>query len=152
MSPETTGYLELLDQRITLLHALSDALLAARTDVVALDLNGLEDRIADQHRLCQEIRRLDSHIDQLQGQGADPRSAGPDKYVTRSANQDDRSLHDTLDRLHGAEVRVKQLNDAHQALLHRSRWTVGALLNSYRSFALTYSDPSSIRSLAGERS
>jgi hypothetical protein len=65
-------------------------------------------------------------------------------------NDDNRPLRATLDRLHTAQVRVKQQNEAHQVLLRRSRRTVSALLNSYHSFALTYSDPSSRRASAGE--
>jgi hypothetical protein len=43
-----------------------------------------------------------------------------------------------------------QLNDEHQALLRRSRRTVSALLNSYHSFAMTYSNPSSQSASTGE--
>ncbi len=151
MRTETTGRLELLEQRIVLLGSLSDALLAARTAVVSFDLDGLEARIADQHRLCGEIRSLDHHIEQLQFQCAAPLSPRPDKSVTQAPNHDDRGLRETVDRLNQAQVRVKQLNDAHQVLLRRSRRTVGALLTAYHSFALTYSDPSSVREPMGER-
>jgi hypothetical protein len=151
VNAEATRYLELLEQRIVLLGSLSDALLASRTDVVSFDLDGLEARIADQDRLCGEIRSLDALIDQLQLQCAAHLSVGPDKFATDTPTPDNRRLHETLDRLHKAQVRVKQLNDAHQILLRRSRRTVGALLNSYHSFALTYSDPSSVRAPAGER-
>lgn len=146
VSTDTTRYLELLEQRIALLDSLSDAFLAARTDVVSLDLDGLEAGIADQNRLCGEIGSLDSHIVQC----AAHLSAAPDKSATETPDHDKRRLRESLDRLHQAEIRVKQLNDAHQILLRRSRRTVGALLNSYQSFALTYSDPSSARAPAGE--
>jgi hypothetical protein len=60
-------------------------------------------------------------------------------------------LRETAGRLSEIQSTVKQLNDAHQVLLRRSRRTVGALLNSYHSFAATYSDPSAPRASAGER-
>jgi hypothetical protein len=150
VSTETTRYLELLEQRIGLLGCLSEALLAARTDVVSLDLDGLEARIADQNRLCGEIHSLDPYILQLQFQCAAHLNGGPDRSAPETPNHDKGRLRKTLDRLNQAEIRVKQLNDAHQILLGRSRRTVGALLNSYHSFALTYSDPSAVRAPAGE--
>jgi hypothetical protein len=150
VNAETTRYLELLEQRIVLLGSLSQAFLAARTDVVAFDLDGLETRIADQERLCVEIRSLDTSVDRLRLQCAAQLGASPDRPATETPNRDNRRLRETLDRLHTAQVRVKQQNDAHQILLRRSRRTVSALLNSYHSFALTYSDPCSIRASAGE--
>jgi hypothetical protein len=151
VSAETAHYLELLDRRILLLGSLSDALLAARADVVSLDLDGLESRIADQQHLCDEIRSLDADIDHVQHQCAAHLGVGLDKSAPDTPNHDNRGLPETLDRLQKAQLRVQQLNDAHQILLRRSRRTVGALLNSYHSFALTYSDPSSVRAPAGER-
>jgi flagellar FlgN protein len=149
---ETTSYLELLEQRIALLGSLSDALLAARTAVVSFDLDGLEAQIADQNRLCGEIRSLDHHIEQLRFQcAASPSGAGPDKSVAQTPSHDDPGLLATFNRLNQAQVRVKHLNDAHQVLLGRSRRTVSALLTSYHSFALTYSDPSSVREPLGAR-
>jgi hypothetical protein len=150
VNAETTLYLELLEQRIVLLGSLSQAFLAARTDVVSFDLDGLETCIADQERLCVEIRSLDVSVDRLRFQCAARLSVSPDKSATETPDHDNRPLRETLDRLHTAQVRVKQQNDAHQILLQRSRRTVSALLNSYHSFALTYSNPSSGRASAGE--
>ena len=151
MNAETTRYLELLEQRIALLGSLALVLLAARADVVSFDLDGLEADIADQERLCVEIRSLDTYVDPRQLPGAAQPIASQDKSPTEAPNQDSRRLRETLDRLHQVQVQVKELNDAHQLLLRRSRHTVGALLNSYHSFALTYSDPASLRAPAGER-
>jgi hypothetical protein len=151
VNAETTRYLKLLDRRILLLGSLSDALLAARADVVSLDLDGLESRIADQQRLCDEIRSLDADIDHVQHQCAAHLGVGQDKSAADSPNPDSRRLPETLDRLQKAQLRVQQLNDAHQILLRRSRRTVSALLTVYHSFALTYSDPSSARASVGER-
>jgi hypothetical protein len=151
VSAETTRYLELLEQRIALLGSLADALMAARADVVSLDLDGLEARIADQERLCGEIRSLDAHIDRVQRQCAAHLAVGPAESTTVAADHGNPRLRETLDRLNEAQAGVKQLNDTHQVLLRRSRRTVGALLNSYHSFATTYSDPSSARATEGER-
>lgn len=151
MNAETTRYLELLEQRIVLLASLSYALLAARSDVVSFNLDGLEARTADQERLCVEIRSLDTSIDQLQVHCAAHLGVSSGNPAAHTPNQDNLRLRETLHRLHAVQVLVKQLNEAHQILLRRSRRTVGALLNSYHSFALTYADPSSVRAPAGER-
>jgi hypothetical protein len=150
VTPDTTHFLELLERRIVLLDSLAAALVAARTDVIAFDLDGLESRIADQEHLCADIRALDAHIDQAQRHCATRLAAACDS--TPAAPQPD-SLHmrDTLARLRKAQISVKHLNDAHQHLLRRSRRTIFALLNSYRTFALTYSDPASSRTTIGER-
>ena len=150
MTPDTTHFLELLERRIALLGSLAAALVAARTDVVAFDLDGLETRIADQEQLCGEIRSLDADIDQLQSQCAT--HFGSALNSTSAASQPHSlRMRETLGRLREAQVSVKQLNDAHQHLLRRSRRTVGALLNCYHTFAMTYSDPASGRVSIGER-
>ena len=153
MNAEITRYLDLLEQRILLLRSLSDALVAARTDIVSFDLDGLEARITDQGRLCGQIHSLDAHIDRLQLQCSIGLAASPEYRALQMPTppmSDDRRLQETLGRLHETQARVKQLNDAHQVLLRRSRRTIGALLNSYHSFALTYPDPSSPCMPAGE--
>ena len=150
MSADTTHFLELLERRIVLLGSLADALVAARSDVVSFDLDGLEARIADQEHLCGEIRSLDANIDRVQTRCATQLDASRDSTPTAS-DPETRRMQETLSRLRQAQVSVKQLNDAHQHLLRRSRRTVGALLNSYRSFAMTYSDPASTRVALGER-
>jgi hypothetical protein len=150
VSVETTRYLELLEERLALLGSLATALAAARTDIVSLDIDGLEGRIADQEKLCTEIRALDIQLDCIQRQcmthiaGASRQTNGStlDSEVTRR--------RETLGRLAQAQARVQKLNNEHQALLRRSRRTVSALLNSYHSFALTYSNPSQELAIAGK--
>jgi hypothetical protein len=151
VTSETTRYLELLEQRIALLGSLAESLVAARTDVVSLDINGLESRITSQERLCSDIRSLDAQIDRLQRQCAAQLGVPSEKILTPGAHSDGQRMREILSRLQAAQTSVKQLNDAHQALLRRSRRTVGALINSLHSFAMTYSDPSAVRESAGER-
>jgi peptidoglycan hydrolase CwlO-like protein len=146
---EIAGYLNFLEQRIALLGSLSDALVAARAAIVSFDVDDLEARIADQNLLCGKIRSLDQHIEQFEC--ATFSSENAYGSVTQTHNEDDPALLAALDRLKQAQARVKQLNDAHQVLLRRSRRTVSALLTSYHSFALTYADPSSVREPAGAR-
>jgi hypothetical protein len=59
-------------------------------------------------------------------------------------------MRQTLERLQAVQCSVKQLNEAHKILLRRSRRTVGALLNSYHTFAMTYADPAAPRAAIGE--
>ena len=149
MSAETIRYLELLEERLSLLGSLATALTAARTDIVSLDINGLEVRIAQQDNLCTQIRNLDLQLDRVQSQCATHLAAPSNPVV--AADSDSIRRRETLDRLTRVQARVKQLNNEHQALLRRSRRTVSALLNSYHSFAMTYSNPSNERAAtAGE--
>lgn len=144
MHTDTARYLNLLEKRLGLLDSLASTFSAARVDVVALDLDGLHRRIGEQERLCTEIRSLDARLDEVQRQCAKHAPA-------ESANPGD-SLRcsDMLARLQQAQQNVKQLNSQHQALLRRSRRTVNALLNSYHSFAMTYSDPTCAQAVGKE--
>jgi hypothetical protein len=151
VTTDTTRFLELLERRIALLGSLAAALIAARADAVGFDLDGLETRIADQENLCGEIRSLDADIDQVQCRCAVRLGVSQSSTQVVSKSGDTR-MQETLDRLRAAQASVKQLNDAHQHLLVRSRRTAGALLNSYRTFSMTYSDPArSTRTYIGER-
>lgn len=134
MSRENPSYLELLEQRIALFNSLSASLVAASTAMVAVDIDGLESRIAEQREVCSEIQKLDEQIERLQYQcAAHLRMHGGADSLANNAE-----LEDVLLRLHQAQANVKSLNLAHQALLNRSRRTVSALLNSLHSFEGTY--------------
>lgn len=150
MNYETTRYLELLEQRLSLLGSLASALTAARSDLVSLDINGLESRIADQQRLCAEISSLDNHLDRMQSQCARHLSQSTGQGIVSASHADSARFQETLDRLARVQASVKQLNTQHQTLLRRSRRTVSALLNSYHTFSLTYSNPTERRSSAAE--
>lgn len=150
MSAETTRYLELLEERLALLGSLATALGAARADIVSLDINGLEARIGEQERLCNEIRLLDTQLDRVQRQCTAHLGGVAGQMLASATDSEITRRRETLNRLARVQASVKQLNKEHQALLRRSRRTVSALLNSYRSFALTYSDPSHARSFVGE--
>ena len=150
MSAETTRYLELLEERLALLGSLATALTAARLDIVSLDIDGLEARISEQDHLCAEIRSLDVQLDRVQLQCSAhlglaspqvPEAASDPAFIRR---------RETLDRLTRVQASVKQLNNEHQALLRRSRRTVNVLLNSYHSFAMTYSNPVDEHAIVGE--
>jgi hypothetical protein len=151
VNAETLRYLELLEQRIALLGNLAQSLSAATTGLVSFDLDSMESRIAEQERLCIDIRALDGEIDGVQRQCAAHLTASPNKIPRAAPDPAALRLRETMDRLGKIQSTVKHLNDAHQVLLRRSRRTVGALLNSYHSFAMTYADPSVSCVSAGER-
>lgn len=151
MNAETQQYLELLERRIALLGSLAEALVAARTDIVSLDIDGLESRIKQQERLCMEIRALDPQLDRVQRQCATHLGVASKISVNSKENSDTNAVSATLQRLHEMQASVKKLNDSHQILLRRSRRTVVSLLNSYHSFAMTYSDPATPRATVRER-
>ena len=150
MTAETQRYLELLEQRIALLSNLAQSISAASNGFVSFDLDTIESRIAEQEHLCRDLRALTGQIDRIQKQCATHLTPSSDKAAAAS-DPDALRLRDTLARLGKVQASVKQLNDAHQMLLRRSLRTVGALLNSYHSFAMTYANPSVSRASAGER-
>ena len=137
---DTQRYLDLLEQRIAVLGSLAEALTAARQDMVCLDVNGLEARIAQQQDLCWQVCALDIQLDELQTQCANRLAASG--TPTCGDNQElGRLLAQTRGLMKTAQGRLKALNTSHQALLHRCRRTTRALLNSYATFADTYGDP-----------
>jgi hypothetical protein len=146
VSAQTQRYLDLLEQRIALLGSLAEALVSARSSIAGFDIDGLEARIAGQQRLCADISALDSEIDRVQRHCAQQVAAAG----TKTASSENSRMRETLARLHAVQSSVQQLNDAHKILLQRSRRTVGALLNSYHTFAATYADPSVPRASIGE--
>lgn len=151
MINDTQPYLELLEQRISLLGSLAMSLSAASTGLISFDLDSIESRLAEQERLCVEIQALDKKMDRVQRQCAAQLQAAPNLVSSTAQDPDSNRLRETADRLGKIQSTVKQLNNAHQILLRRSRRTVGALLNSYHSFAMTYAEPSAVRVSSGER-
>ncbi|MGA2420784.1 MAG: flagellar export chaperone FlgN [Candidatus Acidiferrum sp.] len=150
MKSETERYLELLDRRIGLLGTLAESLVQVRTDIVCLDVNGLEARISQQEQLCRQVGALDGQLDKLQEQCATSLRASAlagnagvpgGKEREMLAKQPSTQLEETRERMKSAQGRVKQLNASHQELLRRCRRTTNALLNSYATFANTYADP-----------
>lgn len=124
--------------------------MAARADIVGLDVLGLHRHIAEQGSLCEKIRSLDASIDVVRRECASYFSEMANAQ-NASENSDRALITQTLVRTREAQNDVKQLNNVYQRLLLRSRRTVVALLNSYSSFACTYSNPASAKAHAGER-
>ena len=152
MGVETQELLALLERRIALLGSLAEALSAASASAVAFDIDGLDARILQQETLCSEIQSLDGRLDRVQHHCANQLSLSAGSRSIPSSGADAAALQNAANRLREVQSRVKQLNKAHQALLRRSRRTVGALLRSYNSFAMsTYSNPGATPVLVGER-
>ena len=150
MSADTTRYLDLLEQRIVLLGSLANALVSAGASISAFDIDGLEARIATQQQLCAEISALDSQIDVVQRHCAEQVVSPSTNKISPATTPENSPMRQTLARLQAVQSSVKQLNEAHKILLQRSRRTVGALLNSYHTFAVTYADPAAPRAAIGE--
>jgi len=145
VTTDSTRLLKLLERRLDLLGTLTVALQESRNDFVAMDLGGMERRIAEQEQLCARIRSLDSEISSVQAH-----------YAGRAASLDDdmnngEQIRVMLRRVSAAQLELKRANDAHQAMLRRSRRTVQVLLNVFNSFAPTYSAPASVGSTYEER-
>jgi len=151
LNADTQRYLELLERRIALLVSLADSLSAASKGLVSFDLDGIQASISEQEKLCAEIRNLDTQLDRVQQHCQAHLSAVTPTGSNSSPDPTRLRLRETISRLTEIQATVKRRNEAHQLLLRRSRRTVGALLNSYHSFAMTYSNPSSASASAGER-
>lgn len=171
VNSETERYLELLDRRIGLLGTLAESLVQVRKDIVSLDVNGLEERIAEQELLCRQVGALDGQLDKLQEQCATSLRAAAEKAEGQDAGlgggqfagqlggrreRGEREmlaarLNETRERMRSAQGRVKQLNATHQELLRRCRRTAGALLNMYGTFEATYAEPTHARQPARGR-
>ena len=145
MTTAATDLLQLIEQRIALLASLAETFAAARLDVARFDVSSLERRIAQQDRLCSQIRAVDSTLDEMQRRCSAYLTLA-ERESSLSAKRERHELRGALQRLQAVQEAVKKLNDAHQILLRRSRRTVSALLQSYKSLAqhsapVTYSDP-----------
>ena len=125
MTAQTISYRELLEKQIQLLDALSAALTAGTAAIVTVQIGELELCIAEQKRLCVQLASSNSEI-----RRAYPLAALPQEGTRLS--------HDLRRRWQDARNRLQKFNQEQQALLQRSRRTVNAVLNGFRSFEGTY--------------
>lgn len=152
MSDDAKETLDLLERRIALLSSLAQALSAASASAAAFDIDGLESRIAEQERLCGEVRALDARLDRVQRVCAEQVRSGNSSPSLGGRDRANVPLREAAERLHAAQAHVRALNDAHQALMARSRRTIGALLHSYHTFIMeTYAKPERAVCSLGER-
>lgn len=157
MTPESTRYLKLLERRLELLGLLAQTLAQSRHDFIAMNLSGIERRVAEQEQLCAQIRSLDAEIARMQSRCAENAGSRPAAGTLAlpgspdgDVQQDDR-IRAMLGRVGLAQAELKKINDAHQAMLRRSKRTVQILLNLFSSFAPTYSAPVPSRATYEER-
>ena len=149
MKPESERYLALLEKRLSVLEALSKTLAACRNDFIAMDLESMQNRIQEQEGFCSEIQNLDKDITNVQIRcanfaGVSPRTS--EIFWPDAVGPDDGfrgRIRETMQRVAAAQIELKRLNDAHQAMLRRSRATVGVLINFLQAYAPGYSIPPS---------
>lgn len=147
MKSESTQYLKLLERRLELLASLAGTLAESRNDFISMDLGAIESRIAEQEQFCVQIRSLDAEITSVQIRCAERAGARPcTDAISWPGSRDgdprqDEQIRATLGRVATAQAELKKLNDAHQAMLRRSRRTVQVLMNLFNSYAPTYSAP-----------
>ena len=99
-----------------------------------------------------QVRSLDGEITTVQTQCAEGAGIHPctdaiswPRLPDEDAGQTER-IGLTLRRIAAAQEELKRVNDAHQAMLRRSRRTVNVLLNLFQSYAPTYGEPASLAS------
>ena len=127
MTAQTKSYQDLLEQQILLFDALSDALASGTSAIVSLQIGEVEVCIVEQKRLCVQIAASNTEI-----RRAYPLAALP-QGNTRLSNEVRRRWCD-------ARKRLQKFNHEQQALLQRSRRTVNAVLNGFRTFECTYAN------------
>ena len=125
MMPQPKTYQQFVEHHICLLQELSDSLEAGRAAIVSFRLQDFEESINDHKRLCVQISALNTEV----------RRAFP----LAALNQSSVAIAGDLSRrLQQARERLQKLNTEQQALLLRSRRTVNAMLNGFRSFEGSY--------------
>lgn len=151
MKSESQRYLALLEQRLSILEALSKTLEASRSEFIAMDLQAMQARIQEQERFCGEIKTLDHHITSAQVRCAQAAGVAPraneicwPHTAPGEAGLSER-IRETMQRVAAAQVELKRLNDAHQAMLRRTRRSVGVLLNFFHSFEPSYAAKPSLQ-------
>jgi hypothetical protein len=124
---DTSRICDLLGERLRLLDSLAVELRACSTAMVALDLDGIHHRVAQQEQVCQQIRLVDREIEtlQLRWSAAERRESLP-------------AAKDLLTRISSAQTEVRRLNSAHAALLRRSRRTLRAMINFVNFYGGSY--------------
>jgi hypothetical protein len=142
VNPELETYLALLERLLSLLRLLAQEFVDCRKEFVALDLEGMYRRIAEQEELCRQIQRLQPAILALQqtcalrigvenhGPASNPENAG---WTSR--------LTSVMQEIGKAQAEVGRLNQIHAAYLRRSRRTINILMNFVGSYAITYARP-----------
>jgi hypothetical protein len=147
VNKESAQYLGLLERRLGLLDGLSKALVDSRGDFISLDMEAVHKRISEQEQFCRQIQSLDTEITRAQVHCAEASRAKPCANAIfwpgspdEEAATSDR-IRAAMERVAAAQSELKRLNNAHQAMLRRSRRTVNALLNLFQSYAPTYSEP-----------
>jgi len=115
---DTSTICDLLSERLKLLDSLAVELRACSNAMVALDLDAIHHRVAQQERICGQIRSVDREIELLQQRW----SAAEREHSITAAK-------DLLTRISSAQTEVRRLNTAHSALLRRSRRTLRAMMN-----------------------
>lgn len=121
----------LLEQRLSLLEALSEAIAATRAACITGELEALRAATGEQQHLCAQLLRLDRQLRPVLAPGVAP--AQPETLL-------DRRLRDILARLKVAQNDLHRQNAAQQSLLRRSRRHLRALANFYRRYASTYAE------------
>ncbi len=118
MTDDPSTICDLLSERLKLLDSLAVELRACSNAMVALDLDGIHHRVAQQEQICGQIRSVDREIEFLQ-----------QRWSAAEREQAVPAAKDLLTRISSAQTEVRRLNTAHSALLRRSRRTLRAMMN-----------------------
>jgi len=142
---------QLLCERIQKMNALADSLTLADAAITACDIDGLEEQMQGQKRLCTTIRALDMKLESLQMQRQQANQIEQALSILTDPTVDE-TLHLPTIHMLEAHRRVKSLNSVHADLLRRSGRTICALSKAYQSISVEiYSNPVSVNSHVAER-
>ena len=125
MNSGKKSYQELLEREISLLNALSDSLIAAKDAIVSFKVQDLEETIGAQKLLSGQIA----------ANNAEMRRTYP---LAAMQDREQISIRALQARWQESRSRLQKLNFEHQVLLLRTRRTISAILNGFRSFEGNY--------------
>lgn len=140
MKREVQHYLNLMERRASALRLLAAGLEECCACITEMDLNGLQQAVAQQEHICAELRFLREETERYQTQFAG--DAEP-KLPLRAVNhmsaaltpEGARRLQELEEELAALQGRVRHSNRVQAALLHRSRRSVNILMNFLSNYA-----------------
>jgi hypothetical protein len=130
MERNLTRYMELLERRLVTLRLLAAGLQQSREALTAVDLEAIHQSNNQQENLCNEIRFLDTELEDFwKNIAAEFNINSGEKLDGLLDTASARRFHVLLNTLSAVQVDVRRLNRVQAQLLSRSRRSIDVLIN-----------------------
>jgi hypothetical protein len=130
MERNLTRYMELLERRLVTLRLLAAGLQQSREALTAVDLEAIHQSNNQQENLCNEIRFLDTELEDFwKNIAAEFNINSSEKLEGLLDTASARRFHVLLNTLSAVQVDVRRLNRVQAQLLSRSRRSIDVLIN-----------------------